>query len=111
MPRSTRGHAGAFNQDDCIGVGVCVFQDPASFIKVIVGYVEDALETHALTLALLGTVFDVGPVLGPFLAPLKWQPTALTDLGLEPVLGLGYWGHVPTLIGTRLFEGAGSLDL
>jgi hypothetical protein len=78
---------------------------------VIVGYVEDALDTHALTLALLGTVFDVGPVLGPFFTPLKWQSAALTDLGLKPVLGLGYWGHVPTLIGPPVFEGAGSLDL
>ena len=97
MPRSTGGHACAFNQHDCIGVGVCVFQNPASFIKVIVGYVEDALEAHELTLALLGTVFDVGPVLGPFFTPLEGQAAALTDLGFKPVLGLGYRRHVSTL--------------
>ena len=64
-----------------------------------------------LPLALLGAVFDVGPVLGPLLAPFEWQAAALTNLGLKPVLGLGYWGHVPTLIGTRVFEGSGSLGL
>ena len=43
-----------------------------------------------LALALLRAVFDVGPVFGPLLAPLKGQAAALTNLGLKPILGLGY---------------------
>ena len=61
-------------------------------------HIKDSLGCHALALALLGAVFDVGPVLGPFLAPLKGQPAALTDLGFKPVLGLGYLWHALTLI-------------
>lgn len=64
------------------------------------GHVKNSLKSHALnrlTLALLGAVFDVRPILGPFFAPLKWQATALTDLGLKPVLGLRYRWHASTL--------------
>ena len=68
---------------------------------MIVGHVENALKTHALALALLGAVFDVDPVFSPLLSPLEWQAAAFTNLGLEPVLGFGYWGHAPTLIGRR----------
>jgi hypothetical protein len=56
---------------------------------MIVGHIENALKTHALALALLGTVFDVEPVFSPLLAPLEWQAAAFTNLGLEPVLGFG----------------------
>ncbi len=65
-------------------------------------HIKDALESHVLALALLGAVFDVGPVLGPLLTPLKWQAAALTNLGFEPVLDLGYRWHVPTLIQRNL---------
>ena len=51
-----------------------------------------------LPFALLRAVLDVFPVFGPFLAPLERQTAALTDLGFEPVLDLGYRWHAPTLI-------------
>ena len=67
-------------------------------------HIKDALGCHALALALLRAVFDVGPVLGPFFAPLKGQAAAVTNLGFKPVLGLGYRWHDSTL-----FEWRGSL--
>ena len=71
------------------------------------GHIKNSLKSHALnrlTLALLGTVFDVGPILGPFFAPLKGQAAAVANLGFKPVLGLGYRWHDSTL-----FEWRGSL--
>ncbi len=64
------------------------------------GHIKNSLKSHALnrlTLALLGAVFDVGPILGPFFAPLKRQAAALTDLRFKPVLCLGYRWHASTL--------------
>ena len=63
--------------------------------------------SRPLALALLGAVFDVGPVLGPLLAPLKGQAAALTNLGLEPILGLGYRWHISTLFEAALVHSCG----
>ena len=48
--------------------------------------------------ALIRTVLDVFPVLGPFLAPLESPATAHTNLRLKAVFGLWGFTHDSSLI-------------